>query len=79
MKIYIVSSIGDDDERTLELYPFSTLEKAKKKQKELAEEFYETLKLKHDNVNIEWRFGCAYVWNGEFYEYEIDIFEEELQ
>ena len=78
MKIYIVTSF-DNEENTLQLFPFSTLEKAEKKQKELAEEFFETLKLKHDNANVEWHFGGAYVWNGEFYEYEIEIFEEEVE
>lgn len=78
MKVYIVSSF-DNDEHTLELYPYDTLEKATKKVAELATELVDTLKLKHDDVKAEYHYTSAYIWNGEYYEYEIDIHEAEVE
>lgn len=78
MKVYIVSTF-DTDEPKISLDVFDTYDKAVDKQKELAEELYQTTKLKHDKAQVEFQHGGAYIWNGEFYEFEIEIYEEEVK
>lgn len=78
MKVYIVT-IFDNDERDLSLNVYKTKELAEREQKIIADCLCEELKAKHDDVKVDWNYGMASIWNGEFYEYEIDVYEEEVQ